>query len=690
MRPTISLAIIMRDVSKTLDRCLQGFSQCADEIVIVDTGSVDNSVEIAKKYTDKIFHFKWIDDFSAARNFSFSKCTCDWIQWCDADDYIMTEDIRRIKELDLTDWDMVVMDYVYARDEYGNDKSVVPRERLIRRSMGLKWEKEIHECILLQGRVKRTDIRTYHDKQHGTSERNLAILERITENDPCSRNLYYLGKEYFDHDRIDLATQFLNRFLDCPDAFWENVYQGHCKLAKCYYQKGDEEQFKHHIFQSIKMEDRQAEPFYFLGLYYMNKKQWRRAIQWYEMCVRMKHPEDLLGSYMPEYYTWLPNLNLCLCYNAIGDIEKAYACNEEVLKLRPKDERVLNNKRILADAIKRKKVKKDGKGKKLNLGCGGKSVDGFVNVDIYKSPKIEEVFDMGDIPYLDNTIGAIYSEHALEHVSFERVEEVLKEWNRVLIPGGELILYMPDFELCCQEYLRAPLEHPHFMNTRAWFKYTIYGIQKSQGGEPDEAQFHLSGYSKEEIRVVVERNGFIVDKIENYGGEGQKPSFGTPSMEILARKKEVGKKSISVKKSEKVIEKPKPVMDTGIKIGWIGNENWVAAQSRIRVLRVNDWLNNHGVSSFVTSNFSDIIDRGCDIAIIGKLFNEYIYEGIKKLKNYGKIIYCDLCEDLIGWAYVNEIIGECHKIICCSRVLAEKVKLLNPNVFIIEDAYEIE
>jgi len=693
MKPTISLAMIMRDVSKTLDRCLQSFSQCVDEIVIVDTGSVDNSVEIARKYTDNVYHFEWVDDFSAARNYSFDKCTCDFILWCDADDYILPEDIKLVKELDLTDWDMVVMDYIYAQDEYGNDKSVVPRERIIRRSKGLKWEKEIHEYILLQGRVKHTHIRTYHNKQHGTSERNLSILERITEKDPCSRNLYYLGKEYFDMGRHDQAIEKLSKSLEYPDVFWENAYQAHCKIAMCYYHKKDETSFKKHIFESIQIEDRQAEPIYYLGLYYMNKQQWGRAIQWFELCAHLEHPKDLLGAYRPEFNTWLPNLNLCVCYNAIGDIEKAFECNEKVLKYRPKDPRATNNRTILLNSLKNKKEKKDGQGKKLNLGCGGKPIEGFVSVDIYKSPKIEEVFDMGDIPYLDNTIGAIYSEHSLEHVSFERVEEVLKEWNRVLEPGGELILYMPDFELCCQGYLNAPLEHPHFMNTRAWFKYTIYGIQKSQGGEPDEAQFHLSGFSKEEIRIVVERNGFIVDKIENYGGEGQKPSYGTPSMEIRARKKGVKPveiKPIPTKKPEKIVEKPEPVVDTGIKVGWIGTENWTAAQSRIRVLKVNQWLNNHGVTSFVTGNCTDIITMNYDIAIIGKLFNEEIYNGVKKLKENGKLVYCDLCEDLILWPWVNEIIEQCDKVICCSRVLAEKIKPINPYVVVIEDAYETE
>lgn len=597
---------------------------------------------------------------------------------CDGDDYILPADIKRIKEYDFSDKDVVICNYIYALDEFGARKSVVPRERFFRRSLGLKWEGEIHEAILLQCNYHVTDIETYHDKQHGTSERNLAILERIVEKDPTnSRNLYYLGREYIDFGRTDDAINYLLKFLECKDAFWENVFQAHYKIAKCYLSKENEQKFLYHIFESIKMEDRQAEPFYFLGLYYMNKQNWQRGARWFEVCTQMERPKDLLSSYQPEYYTWLPHLNACVCYNAIGEIQKAYDHNKRVLEYRPKDPRAVNNEKILTTALKREKGLKDGKGKKLNLGSGGKPLEGYVSVDIYESPTVDEVFDMGDIPYQDETIGGIYSEHALEHVPFARAEKALQEWFRVLQPGAPLELYMPDFEKCCKAYLDAPLEDSFYMKTQAWFKATIYGIQESQGGEPDEAQIHQCGFSKEEIRIVLERNGFIVNSVENYGGPGQKKDYRTPSMAIMAVKP--GKKE-EVKK-EITGEKPK--------IGWINKENWTAAQTRIRVLRVNQWLQEHGYDSSLAT-YNDIMEKNYDIAIVGKMFNEENLNSIKNLKKNNKLVYCDLCEDVVHWTWVDEILALCDKVICCSDTLAEKVKTINPCVAVIEDAYEID
>ena len=76
---TITLCMIVKNEEKVLERCLESIRDLMDEIIIVDTGSTDRTKEIAAKYTDQIFDFEWINDFSAARNFAFSRATCDYI-----------------------------------------------------------------------------------------------------------------------------------------------------------------------------------------------------------------------------------------------------------------------------------------------------------------------------------------------------------------------------------------------------------------------------------------------------------------------------------------------------------------------------------------------------------------------------------------------------------------------------------
>ena len=83
---TISLCMIIRDEEEVLGRCLESVADLVDEIILVDTGSQDRTREIARHFTEKVYEFPWIDDFAAARNFSFSKASCDYCMWLDADD----------------------------------------------------------------------------------------------------------------------------------------------------------------------------------------------------------------------------------------------------------------------------------------------------------------------------------------------------------------------------------------------------------------------------------------------------------------------------------------------------------------------------------------------------------------------------------------------------------------------------
>jgi len=172
--------------------------------------------------------------------------------------------------------------------------------------------------------------------------------------------------------------------------------------------------------------------------------------------------------------------------------------------------------------------------KKLNLGCGGKKIEGYIGVDIFKGANVDEVFSMDKIPYDDSTIDGIYSEHSLEHLMHLQAIVALKEWYRVLKVGADLILKIPDLEQCCQYYLNPP-EHilkrgVSLEKARAWFKYTIFGYQKSLSGEPDEAQIHRTGFSKQEITDILKQIGFNIISIENYDG------YDTPSIEIKALK----------------------------------------------------------------------------------------------------------------------------------------------------------
>ena len=127
--------MIVKNEEDVLARCLDCVKKFADEIIIVDTGSADKTKQVAKKYTDKLYDFSWCDDFSKARNFSFSKASMEYCMWLDADDVVEDEDIEKIqklkKELDKK-VSIVMMKYHTAFDEDGNPSFSYYRERMVK------------------------------------------------------------------------------------------------------------------------------------------------------------------------------------------------------------------------------------------------------------------------------------------------------------------------------------------------------------------------------------------------------------------------------------------------------------------------------------------------------------------------------------------------------------------------------
>jgi len=176
--------MIVCDEEQYLEQALQSVQGLVDETIIVDTGSVDRTIQVAKKYTQKIFHEKWKNDFSKARNYALSKATKDWILVLDADEVISKEDHSLIKELTKSNqYDA----YSFVQMSYTNDQKLlgftllphrVPEAkdftgciscniiRLFRNNKGIKFANPVHESvdasITDKTKIQRTAIPIHH------------------------------------------------------------------------------------------------------------------------------------------------------------------------------------------------------------------------------------------------------------------------------------------------------------------------------------------------------------------------------------------------------------------------------------------------------------------------------------------------------------------------------------------------
>jgi glycosyltransferase involved in cell wall biosynthesis len=162
-RQTISLCMIVKNEEAILGRCLSCIKDYVDEIVIVDTGSTDHTVKIAKNFTDKVYHFKWCDDFSAARNFSLSKASKKWVLTLDADEFLNKPELLR--RLVKSDKGIFCFKRINFSIDYGklDDKKyiktrlktarITPDDAFFKNNSKLKYVGTVHERLVKDNNI---------------------------------------------------------------------------------------------------------------------------------------------------------------------------------------------------------------------------------------------------------------------------------------------------------------------------------------------------------------------------------------------------------------------------------------------------------------------------------------------------------------------------------------------------------
>ncbi len=143
----ITLSMIVKNEEQYLRDCFESVKGVVDEIVLVDTGSTDSTLEIAKKYNAKIFHFKWINDFAAARNFALENSSGDWILYLDADERLSPKSKQEILNLTKIKKSIAYNCRLLNIDEHNNRPSVMKYVRLFPNHKSLKFEGAVHEQI---------------------------------------------------------------------------------------------------------------------------------------------------------------------------------------------------------------------------------------------------------------------------------------------------------------------------------------------------------------------------------------------------------------------------------------------------------------------------------------------------------------------------------------------------------------
>ncbi|PSB27020.1 glycosyltransferase family 2 protein [Stenomitos frigidus] len=218
-KPLLSLCMIVKNESEHLARCLSSAQAYVDEIVVVDTGSQDDTVAIAQRYGATLYYFDWCDDFAAARNFSVGKVTGDWILILDADETLMVETGTLRQQLAASPSEL--MGYALTRTEINlleDDLSGGVHVRLFRNDPGLRYAGRYHEQLRQQnGKPLLVDalhgLKLLHygnsDPQavlQKTLDRDIPLLEKMRQEQTLSLWLLdCLARNYSNTGQLDQA-----------------------------------------------------------------------------------------------------------------------------------------------------------------------------------------------------------------------------------------------------------------------------------------------------------------------------------------------------------------------------------------------------------------------------------------------------------------------------------------------------
>lgn len=318
---TVSVCMIVKNEEAVLARCLDSLQGLYEELIIVDTGSVDRTREIAARYTDKLYEFAWTGSFSDARNFSFSKASCEYIYAADADE-VMDEENRRkfllLKEALLPEVEIVQMYYGNQLSQtsiYNFDRELRPK--LYKRQREFIWQEPIHEAVRLEPVIFDSDIVITHLPQGQHADRDLTAFEKMLEKgeaiserlqDIYLRELYFVGQVH----NLKKAGSWLEKLCEVNAPESDAFQKAAALLCRKAVLTEDFPLLLKYGLKGVATKG-SSELCLELGKYFQGKNHYAEAILWYHNAV--EETESLMAL---KASTDEPLERMKECYEALG------------------------------------------------------------------------------------------------------------------------------------------------------------------------------------------------------------------------------------------------------------------------------------------------------------------------------------------------------------------------------------
>ena len=338
-KPTLSVCMITKNEEKNMESCLESVKDIAEEIVIVDTGSTDNTKSIAKNFTEKIYDMKWNDDFSEARNESLKHAAGDWILIMDADEIIDKDDHNKVLEA-INNWDSAA--YQMITLNYSDDSTitgwqpVIPdpltrsfqgwypsvKVRLFQRKQKIRFEGEIHEMVdkTIEGKTDILHVPIHHYGASKTkSEKYLEITKKkIAANPSYAKAHFELGVQYKELGEFELAEKAFSQSIRLGE---QSAYPLLNLALVQQKQNKIEEAIKN--YNKVIEKNKNADAYFGLGFCHFKKNNPTKAAEYFENAIKLK----------PQFLD--AHINLGAMYEKLGRFQEAAHALKKAIRLSP-------------------------------------------------------------------------------------------------------------------------------------------------------------------------------------------------------------------------------------------------------------------------------------------------------------------------------------------------------------------
>ncbi len=338
----LSLCMIVKNEEVHLTKCLSSVKNVADEIVVVDTGSNDKTIEIAESFGAKIFHFDWIDDFSAARNYALSKCTGNWILYLDADEELNTNSIAELLNK-INNKSAGIYCSVKSLGTNLTNGSISKYPRLFVNDSRLKFSGKVHEQIneaLNKNKIPiiDSDIEIIH---HGYAideeslkqkkERNLRLLLLNEKKHTNTYGKLKLIQTLISLERFDEAEIRLNKVIKIKNISVNDLSLAMFYIAQIKYEKNDLSSALSYSLKAFRSLNKNTELNYLLSLIYFRTENIDESLKYLLNSIKLnKYSLEFNNSVESENILdqtdlFLRAINLYLKLDNKADAEKLIA-----------------------------------------------------------------------------------------------------------------------------------------------------------------------------------------------------------------------------------------------------------------------------------------------------------------------------------------------------------------------------